>query len=79
MNATSASRDTANETCAIASFAPGTDVTQATVGEVAPGAVTDLQNRTNTLASEPVAGSAHTSVSRFHDRARPPRGGRQCR
>ncbi len=62
MNAMSASRDTANETCAIASFAPGTDVTQATIGAVAPGAVTDLQNRTNTLASEPMAGSAHTAL-----------------
>jgi len=61
MTAASASRDTTDETCAIASFAPGTDVTQGTVGEVAPGAVTDLQNRTNTLASEPVAGSVHTS------------------
>jgi hypothetical protein len=60
MNPTSASRDSADETCAIASFAPGTDVTQATVGEVAPGAVSDLQNRSNTLASEPVAGSVHT-------------------
>ena len=63
MNAMSASRDTANDTCAIASFAPGTDVTQATIGAVAPGAVTDLQNRTNTLASEPVAGSAHTAFA----------------
>jgi hypothetical protein len=60
MNPTGASRDSADETCAIASFAPGTDVTQATVGEVAPGAVSDLQNRSNTLASEPVAGSVHT-------------------
>jgi hypothetical protein len=61
MNPTGASRDTADETCAIASFAPGTDVTQATLGHVSPGAVRDLQNRTNTLASEPVTGSAHTS------------------
>jgi hypothetical protein len=61
MNATRASRDTTDETCAIASFAPGTDIAQATVGVVAPGAVTDLHNRANTLASEPVAGSAHTS------------------
>jgi hypothetical protein len=60
MNATSASRDTRNENCAIASFVAGTDVTQATVGGVAPGAVTDVQNRTNTLASEPVIGSVHT-------------------
>ena len=60
MNPASAIRDSANATCAIASFAPGTDVTQATVGEVAPGAVSDLQSRTNTLAIEPVAGSVHT-------------------
>jgi hypothetical protein len=60
MGALSASRDTTDERCAIASFAAGTDVTQATVGEVAPGAVTDLQNRPNTLASEPVIGSVHT-------------------
>ena len=60
MNPTSASLDSADATCAIASFAPGTDVTQATVGHVAPGAVTDLQSRTNSLASEPVTGSAHT-------------------
>ncbi len=60
MNPASASRDSADATCAIASFPPGTDVTQATVGVVAPGAVSDIQHRANTLASEPVAGSAHT-------------------
>ena len=56
----SASRDTADERCVIASFAAGTDVVQATVGEVVPGAVSDLQSRTNTLASEPAFGSVHT-------------------
>lgn len=60
MNPTAAARDTGNEKCAIVSFAPGTDITQATVGEVAPGAVTDLQNRTNLTASEPAIGSVHT-------------------
>jgi hypothetical protein len=62
MRPTNASRDTTDATCAIASFAPGTDVTQATVGTVFPGAVTDLQSRTNTLASEPVEGSVHTAT-----------------
>ena len=60
MNPTLATRDTGNERCAIASFVAGTDVTQATVGEVVPGAVSDLQSRTNTIASEPATGSAHS-------------------
>ncbi len=60
MNPVSVSRDTADARCAIASFVAGTDVTQATISTVAPAAVTDLQTRSNTLASEPVIGSVHT-------------------
>jgi hypothetical protein len=63
MNPTTASRDTTNEKCAVLSFAPGTDITQATVGEVVPGAVTDLQSRTNTIADEPTTGSLATKFA----------------
>lgn len=58
MNPGTAGKDSANGNCIIASFPNGTDLAQGSIGEVVPGAVTDVQNRANDYASEPLQGSA---------------------
>jgi len=57
MSPTSVTPDGLDGNCVVAQFA-GVDLPQGTVGEVVPGAVRDLQQRTNDFASEPLDGSA---------------------
>ncbi|WP_354701165.1 hypothetical protein DSM112329_01472 [Paraconexibacter sp. AEG42_29] len=53
-----ATQATDNAACAVVSFPAGSDIGQATIGGVGPGAVTDLANKPSLVASEPVIGSA---------------------
>jgi len=63
MNPTSLTPDGLDGNCVVASFPAGMDLTQGTVGEVVPGAVRDLQQRTNDLGSEPLDGSVSTAAA----------------
>ncbi len=53
-----AARATDDEKCAVVTFPSGSDIAQATVGQIANGAVADVANHKNIVASEPVGGSA---------------------
>jgi hypothetical protein len=53
-----AARATDDEKCAVVTFPAGSDIAQATVGQVAAGAVADVGAHKNIVASEPVTGSA---------------------
>lgn len=52
-----------NQNCAIVTFPKGSDIAQATVGSVRPGAVSDVANKANIVASEPVTGSVARPVA----------------
>lgn len=60
MNPAALSKATDDPNCLIASFPSGVDIAQGNVGQVTPGAVSDVSNRTNDYASEPVTGSVST-------------------
>ncbi|HEX6391775.1 MAG TPA: hypothetical protein VFZ89_20075, partial [Solirubrobacteraceae bacterium] len=52
-----AARATDDEKCAVVTYKAGSDIAQATVGQVAGGAVADVAGHKNIVASEPVGGS----------------------
>ncbi len=56
-------RATDDEKCAVVTFPAGSDIAQATVGQVGPSAVADVASKGNIVASEPVAGSVATPVA----------------
>jgi len=59
----SGTRATDDEKCAVVSFPAGSDLAQATVGQVGAGAVADVAGHKNIVASEPVAGSVAKPVA----------------
>ena len=56
-------RATNNEKCAVVTFPAGSDIAQATVGQVGAGAVADVAGHKSIVASEPVAGSVARPVA----------------
>ena len=61
MNPSTLSKATDDPKCLIASFPSGVDIAQGNVGQVTPGAVSDVSNRANDYASEPVSGGASSA------------------